>query len=217
MKYSRGRLWLGMLKRLLVPIALLVLVLFVLTKINLLPSFSDWFKRKPLVIANTPLVITQVKNIAQLQAVQLYAEIVVDSTVFTRADIAKNALKSLGIPILPFPETKSLVLIVSGKVIAGIDLKKLTPGNFFVEEDSVSIRLPPAEILDVVTNPSDFETFAEKGKWSDEEIRLVKLSARRQLEQEAADQHLLKKANERSRMVIQEFLRLAGFTKINLY
>jgi hypothetical protein len=85
-----------------------------------------------------------------------------------------------------------------------------------VKDDSVSIKLPPAKILDVITNPSDIETFIETGTWSEEEVRAVKNAARRQLLEEAGRQQLLQKATNRSRAIIEQFLRTSGFRKVTV-
>jgi hypothetical protein len=42
----------------------ILLAIFLLQKINLLPQFKDWFKSKPLVIENTAIIVTEIKNIA---------------------------------------------------------------------------------------------------------------------------------------------------------
>ena len=73
--------------------------------------------------------------------------------------MANSALRRIGLIPLPIPEKRTLVLIVKGKVIAGIDLKTLTEKDLYVKDDSVSITLPAAKILEVITNPSDIETF----------------------------------------------------------
>jgi hypothetical protein len=199
---------------------LLVLVLlacwFAITKTGLPQAFGNWFKKKPLIIDNTPLVITQVKNIAELQTAQLYAELVVDSTVYTNMDMTNSALKSIGMPTLPVGEQRKIVLIVKGKVIAGIDLKQLTDDRVFVKMDSVSILLPPAIILGVITNPSDFETFIETGTWTDTEVRAVKNKAQRLLLQKAAQQQLVKKANEQAAAAVEQIMRSLGFNRLHV-
>ena len=204
----------NLLKRPLALVLLVMAIIYLFQKINL--PFSNSFKRKPLLIANTALVITQVKNIAQLHAVQMYAEVVADSAVVTNAGIANQALKNISLFTLPLAEQKNLVLIIKGKVIGGINLKKLSEEKIYVKDDSVSIMLPAAEILEVITNPADIETFVENGKWSDDEVRAVKNAARRHLLEEAAKQQLLKQASERSKLVIEQFLRSVGFKKVNI-
>lgn len=203
-------------KRLLGLAILVLAVLFLMQRTQWFPSFDNWFKRKPLLIENSPLVITQVKNIAQLQTIQLYADVVADSSVLTTAGIANQTLRGIGIPTLPFTEKKTLVLIIRGRVIAGIDLKKLKDEQVFVKDDSIRLVLPPAEILEVITNPAGIETFAETGTWSEAEVLAVKNSARRRLLEKAASQQLLQQASDRARVVIEQFLSASGFKKINI-
>ena len=216
MPASIGQRITNLLKRPLALVLLVMAIIYLFQKTDIGLPFGNWFKRKPLLIENTALVITQVKNIAQLHAVQMYAEVVADSAVVTNAGIANQALRNIGLFTLPLTEQKNLVLIIKGKVIAGIDLKKLSEEKIYIKDDSVSIMLPAAEILEVITNPADMETFIENGKWSDDEVRAVKNAARRHLLEEAAKQQLLKQASERSKLVIEQFLRSAGFKKINI-
>ncbi|MES2646303.1 MAG: DUF4230 domain-containing protein [Bacteroidota bacterium] len=206
----------NLIKRPLVLVLLVLSILLIFQQIKLIPKFSEWFKSKPLLIENTPLVITQIKNIAELQTTQMYAELVADSTILTTAGIANSTLRSIGMIPLPLPEKRTLVLIIKGKVIAGIDLKMMTEKDLFVKEDSVSMTLPPAKILDVITNPSDIETFIESGSWSEDEVKAVKNAARRQLLEEANRQQLLQKATLRSRIIIEQLLRSMGFKKVTL-
>jgi Protein of unknown function (DUF4230) len=186
-----------------------------LQKIDIIPSFKNWFKSKPVSIENTALIITQIKNIAELASMQVYAEMVVDSTEYSKAGLANQALKSVGMMNLPFLEPKKLVLIVNGKVQAGVDLKKLSAEDIYAKDDSVSIHLPKAEILNLITNPSDFDTFLEEGNWSDEAVTAVKQKARKQLQAKAMDMHLLEKANEHARVIITQLLRSMGFEKVH--
>lgn len=202
------------------PLLLVLLLLaawFALTRTGITGTIASWFKKKPLLIDNTPLVITEVKNIAELQTATLYAELVVDSTVFTNMDITNSALRTIGMPALPASVQRKIVLIVKGKVIAGIDLKQLTEDRFYVKEDSVSIRLPGAKILEVITNPSDFETFIENGQWTDAEVRAVKNKAQRLLLQKATEARLIQKGNEQSIEAVEQMMRSFGFNSIHIY
>ena len=108
-------------------------------------------------------------------------------------------------------------MIIKGRVTAGIDLKNVSDKDVFVQDDSVSIKMPAAKITDVFLNPSGIETFYEQGSWSNEEVTLVKQSARRKLLAEADRQQLLKKANAKAKAVLEQFLRAAQFKKINIY
>jgi Protein of unknown function (DUF4230) len=205
-----------MVRRPLVLVLLVVAIIFLLQKIQWLPSFKDLFKSQPVLIENTPLVIQEIKSIAQLYTAQLYAEVVADSTILYTTGIANTTIRALGLPGFPVPESKKLVLIVKGKVIAGVDLQKLDSSRVQTFGDSIAIQLPPAKIIDILTNPSDIETFIEEGTWTEAERTAVKNKARNILQAEALRQNLTNKANDQARLVLEDFLRLSGFSKINL-
>ena len=83
--------------------------------------------------------------------------------------------------------------------MAGTDLSALMPDDFYIDKDSVSMQIPPARIFDVITNPSDFSTFSETGEWTPEAVTLVK-----------------QKANQRSKAVMENFLRSLGYSRIHI-
>ena len=86
----------------------------------------------------------------------------------------------------------------------------------FVQGDSVSLLLPPAEILDAIMNPSDFETFSETGEWSSEAVTAVKVKARKKMIEKALQQGILNKSNTSSIALLENFLRGFGFKKITV-
>jgi len=206
----------NLIRRPLVLILLVLAIIFIFLKLNIFSGIANWFKAKPVLIDNTPLVIKEIKAIAELNTATMYQEIVLDSV----------AISSSPVPVMinPFSLTprpvilkKEIVLIIKGRVTAGIDLKNVSDKDVFVQDDSVSIKMPAAKITDVFLNPSGIETFYEQGSWSNEEVTLVKQSARRKLLAEADRQQLLKKANAKAKAVLEQFLRAAQFKKINIY
>src|SRR6187549_2140975 len=90
-------------KRPLVLIVLALIIIFIFKKLDL---FEVFFKRKPLLIDDTPLVIKQNRSISELNSATLYQDVVVDS-------IAPGRLS--------FSAKREIVLIIKGKVSAGID------------------------------------------------------------------------------------------------
>jgi len=202
------------LTRLLLWAGAILLIIFLLQRVNLLPRFKDWFKSKPLIIENTAIIVTEIKNIAELTTMQVYAEIVVDTTRTNKITMANDALRHAGLISIPMLEADKMVLIVKGKVQAGVNLKKMDTSAIYAKDDSVRIRLPKAEILNVITNPSDFETFIEKGGWSDAAVKTLKLTARGRVAAKALSLQLLPKADARARIVIEQLLRSMGFKKI---
>jgi hypothetical protein len=201
------------------PVLLLVVLLLIAFSIKKIVAgdfMKNLFSHKPLLIDNTPLVITQVRNIAELQTAQLYAEIIADSVVYTQITVANEALRNIGMSPLPAVGSRKLVLIVKGKVVAGLDLQLLKAEDIYVKDDSVSVKLPVARYLEVITNPADIETFIEEGNWTDNEVTAVKNKARRLLLQKAAQQQLLRRASEQSTGAITNLLQAYGFSHIHL-
>jgi Protein of unknown function (DUF4230) len=193
-------------------VIILVLIYWVLSKFDLLPSFGSIFKPKPVVIDNTPILVEEIKKLSQLVTITVFDEVVIQQE--------KTDTKYLNNPEalipLPYQSTAKLVLVGRGKVMAGINFAKLTEKDCFIKGDSVSIKLPAAEILTVVMNPSDFETFSETGNWNPEDVTAVKLKARDKLINRAMQQQILQKAGSKSIETAKKFLRLLGFTRINI-
>ncbi|MBN8789337.1 MAG: DUF4230 domain-containing protein, partial [Terrimonas sp.] len=56
----------------------------------------------------------------------------------------------------------------------------------------------------------------EVGEWNDKEITAVKIKARNKMIDRAIKQQVLEKADERSMMLMENFLRGTGFKKIKV-
>ena len=193
-------------KKYLVIIAALLAIIFLLQKIHWFPSFGDLFKTKPVLIAETPVLIKEIKNLSLLTTISMYDEVVMDST------------KEKNLPSFPGlrPVPDKIVLIGKGIVKAGVDLKKINEDDIQIKNDSVSILLPHAELQAILMNPSDFETFDEEGKWSSEAVTQIKIRMRNKIEQRALQNNILDKSGQRSILIIENFLRRIGFKKINI-
>lgn len=185
-------------------------------RIDLIPSFADIFKSQPVQIENSVILVKEINNLAQLITISAYNEIAIDST--------KSGWKLFNNPLIPnllnLPNIKEpdnrLVLIGKGKILAGVNLAKLTATDVFVKDDSVSVTLPKAEILQVILNPSGFEVFEESGTWTDDEVKAVKIKLRDKLVANAMQQNILLKADTRAITIMENFLRAAGFKKVRV-
>jgi len=193
-------------KKYLVIIAVLLVIIFLFQKLNWLPSFGNFFKSKPLTIDNTPILIKEINNLAQLITITSFDEVVMDSS---------KKSKRLPGTFFPAPDAK-IVLIARGKVMAGVDLKNLKDQDITIDKDSITIKLPPAQVLNSILNPSDFETFSESGNWNTEEVTQIKIRMREKIIQRANAQNLLPKAEERCKMIMENFLRNLDFKKIEI-
>lgn len=187
---------------------------FFAVKFDWLPSPSRIFQPAPVLIDDTPLLISKISQLSQLVTITSLDEVVVSSIKPGPAASAKQLLNLLTAGHAP--SVDRLVLIVKGSVLAGTDLKQLGPQQIFVKGDSVSLTLPPAGILEVVANPSGTETFIEEGDWSPQEVQLLKQKAVNELRSRAISRGLVQKANQQAMQVMQQFLRALGFTKIRV-
>lgn len=190
---------------------------WLLQKAKLIPSFQDIFRAKPVVIDETPVLIKSIQSIGQLVTCSFFDEVVADSVILTPAASVVNVFNRLApVPLLPSAR-KQLVLIGRGKVLAGTNLSLLTDTSLIIKNDTLTIFLPRPQILASILNPGDFETFIEEGNWTSDEVTLVKLKARRKMEEHALQQNILSKAHKKSKAVIEEFLRNMGYKNINVF
>jgi hypothetical protein len=196
-------------------VALIIVVLIaILRKAGIVPSFADIFKAKPVAIDETPVLIKEIRSIGQIITATAYDEVVIDSVVVTNASRIINSINAVSpFPVLPSSQ-KQIVIIAKGKILAGTDLNLLTNESLKVSKDTVWLQLPRTKIIDAIMNPSDFETFEEKGTWTNEEVTAVKLRARQKMIDRALDQNIIEKASTKSKSVMEGFLRAAGFKTV---
>ncbi|MDA3614178.1 DUF4230 domain-containing protein [Polluticaenibacter yanchengensis] len=200
-----------------VYIAVIIVAVWLLLSGNIFSGFKNLFKRQPVVIENTAAVITQIKDIAELNTIQMYAEVVADSSEINSVGMANTALKTLGFVGLPLRTHRKLVIIAKGTVKAGIDFQKLDSSRIFVQDDSIRVQLPAAKYLDIITNPSDFDIFVETGTWTTNEVNLVKMKAQNLLVHKADEQKIISQANTKAVNLVESFLKNIGYRKVYVF
>ncbi len=182
-------------------LAVVVMLYNPLAKIGLLPSLASIFHIQPPRIDETPVIIQQVKNIAQMFTQTFYDEYVYDTGVIRTPLLSSN---------------KRLIFIAKGEVISGFDLSELSEKSIIRRDKSIVVTLPPARILDVVINPSGFETFIEEGEITFEESKKFHEHARLIFEHNARNKGILKNSSEQGRQMLEKFLRLLGFETVDI-
>lgn len=192
----------------------IVVVITLLQKLSVFPSWDKLFASKPVVIEDTPILISEIRELSEMITVTAFDEVVVDSVKASKYDIV-NKITGISVPTLS-PTPDRLVLVAKGKVMAGNDLNGLMPNDFFVEGDSIRMTMPSARIIDVITNPSDFTTFTETGEWTPETVTLVKQKARNLVLRRALDNGILERADQRGKIVMENFLRSLGYKRIRI-
>jgi len=200
--------------KIVVALVIVVLLYSLLVKLNWLPSVSSWFKASPVLIEETPLLITEIKQIATLLTIESSDEVVVSQVRPVPAGSPKKILDYIS-PV-PLVQAERLVLVVKGKVIAGTDLSRLESNAVFIRDDSVSVTIPAARIQDIIVNPSGTDVFIEEGNWSQAETNKLVSQASEKLRQRATEKGILVKADEQALKVLRNFLALQGFQKIRV-
>lgn len=187
---------------------LAILVLCIIWTIILLPRLD----RKVLKIDQTAILIDRIKTIGELSTACYYDEFILQATkqnYFSTTPLGSIARDNFGKDV-----NDHLVLIAKGTVRAGVDLLEMSEEDLRFVKDTVFIRLPEARYLDVITNPSDFEIFAESGEWTQEQVTRVQESARDKLVQGADHYGLKMKAYEGAMDAVTTLLEAAGYTYV---
>jgi len=197
-------------RRALIFILLLLIVGWLFTTYKVLPSLTNIFKPKPVLIENTPIVVKQIQAIAQLVTISAYEELVADTTVIDT--------KSINIPLLPPIQLSTLPrkLVIIGKSTTniGIDMQQLRNNDISGTKDSIHIILPAAQILDVIINPSDVEVFIEEGTWDNTAVTKLKSKIRYLAVADAMSRGLLAQSERKAVDVLTNFFKAAGYNKV---
>ena len=168
-------------------------------------------EKRPLTIDDTPVIVSKIRSLGELTTACYYDEMVLSRT-------KENAFSSTPLGSLAEGLGKDvddhLVLIAKGTVRAGLDLMEMTEEDVRFVGDTAYIRLPAPQYLDVIVNPSDYEVFAETGKWTHEEITGLKETARTRLLMGADHYGLKSKAYAGAMDAITELLAASGYTYI---
>jgi hypothetical protein len=194
---------------------ILAVLLLLLRKTEVFDSLKKAFAPKKITVDETPLLVTQIRSIAQLLTIEALNEVVVDST-RSPFGLPPEVLKNLPATPLRFLGASQLVLIVRGTVRAGVNLEQIDETHIRIIGDSLFIQLPPAVVFDIITNPSDVETFIEKGEWTPAAATALQAEARQQLVQQALARGLLQQANSNARQLVYGLLKNTGYAYIQV-
>ena len=191
----------------------ILIIVFIISRLTWLPSIKNLFKSQPVLIDATPIVIQEIKSLASLITITYSDEIVMD-TIQVGNGLPSLLPLSIGTTLLP--SVKKLVIIGHGKVIAGTDLSKMQASDVIVSGDSVHVAVPHAGILQTILNPSDFETFIEEGKWSEDAVTALKIKIRNKINLQALQQGIPEKADARCKIILENYLKNTGFKKVSI-
>ena len=172
-------------------------------------------------ILDTPNVVTKIRKISELNTYTYVDQVIVKDQVTTKKLVPIPGKKYLN-KIVEGHDTittnHEYVYLVSGKVRAGYDFSKIKEGDIKASNDTLWITLPPAEFLDVISNPSDIDMFYEEHTdyWSYEEIQSKKAEARMKIEQNARDRGVLERAVNAGKEKVTNLFKAFGFNVVEI-
>jgi hypothetical protein len=182
---------------------------WLLSKMNLLPSLGELLEPKAVQIDETATIVKDIQPLAQLVTVSAYNEIVVDSVVNLPGVTVIQPLMPL---IVPQISSLNKAIVIIGKTVAhvGVDLQKITAADIRLSSDTVYLTLPPAQVLDVILNPSDVEIFIEKGKWSPETITGLKNRISALAVEQVVRNGLIEQSQRKAMEILTRFFEATG-------
>ena len=192
------------------PAAVLLLVVLIMAALLFLRGNRK--EKHVLTIDDTPVIVTKIRSLGELTTACYYDEIVLTGTkqnVFSSSPLGSIARDGFGKDV-----DDHLVIIAKGTVRAGIDLMEMTDDRLRFSGDTVFVRLPAPQYLDIIVNPSDFEVFAESGKWTHEQVTGLQDTARQRLLMGADHYGLKSKAYEGAMEAVTDLLLASGYTYI---
>lgn len=148
----------------------------------------------PVSVEDTPNVVENIRNIAELCTACYYEEIILSE---------------------PINKKDSILIIAKGTVRAGFNLKDLGDDKITVQGDTaLRLCLPKAQILDVIANYSDMELF-EGGENKDEALlKRSVIDVKKRIKNDAMKDKILDKATESGKKQLTELFKAFGFKEV---
>ncbi len=111
-----------------------------------------------------------------------------------------------------------LLFVAHGRVIAGVDLSRLTPEDVWYQGDVLMLRLPPAEVFEVVLDNQRSYVYDRQTGLLTKGNMALETEARRAAEdlllQAALEDGILRQARVNAEAVLTRFLNLLGISQV---
>lgn len=151
-----------------------------------------------------PTVIDQVRPLGKLESIHYQLEKVVTG-------------KSSG-PLPDFLTSDKILLVAHGEVVAGVDMSKITTKDIVVISDTVTIRLPKAEVLySKLDNDKTYVYDRQTGVFSRPDPNLetqIRQAAEQEILKTALEDGILTKAGENAQDVLRTLLTGLGYKEV---
>lgn len=206
-----------------VSIAALAIAFFLIFIINPF-HFKIGFMNKKLEIEKTTNLVTEIKKIAEFTTACFYEELVIqdikykytENKIYKKSDNWYKRQLGLDKQVIGIEtdstEIGKIAIIAKGKIRAGLNFSKLTENDFEIRNDTLFATLPPAEIFDIIINPSDIEFFHRKGNyWDNEGIAELINRGKKMMFDHAMNENILEKANKYGIEKMSNILKTFGY------
>lgn len=183
-------------------VVLIVLVSFILISFN---------KVTVTVQPGSDTVVTQIRNLSRVETVSYTLEKVINY------DQDANS-------IWHFLGNHTKLFVVHGEVIAGLDLSSLSKNDVNINKKSITINLPPPQILVTTLDESKTRVYDSNsgvyGLWNEgldanTELHIL-AQAKTSLHDDACSEGILQKAAANAKTQFTAFLTSLGFTTITI-
>ncbi len=174
-----------------------------------LREISARLKARVVSVTPSPTVVVQrLQALNQLETAQFVSQHVVEA-------------KSESTWLPSFLAGERLLLVAQVEVIAGLDMKRVSPSDIEVKGDEVVVTLPPPKILSVRIDEAKTRVFARERGWLvfnpnidlEREARLQALTEARQA---ALRSELLPFARQKAEENLRTFLQALGFKRVEI-
>lgn len=178
-----------------------IVIFFGIVAFNFSKNFQ--FVRKSEV--NVSAVLDKVKQISQLDTVELYYNEILDfRSAITFSDFE-----------IPFTE-KSFIFLVKAKVQSGIDLASLTEEDIQIVDKKITLWLDKAKITS--KEILEYKAYTEKDGFFNPVTNADTLNMLNEfllrLDKQAQDNGILEKAEANAKLALENFLSLIGYKEV---
>lgn len=166
--------------------------------------------RSVTVVRPSPNVVTAIRELSRLESAEYHLERVMDVK-----DVQTHAFGLLS-------AEDSLLLVVAGDVVAGVDLSELDAAAVQVDSATkqVTVELPPARVLSARLDSGKTYVHSRRTDLLAKHSTSLESEARARAEKEltaaATEAGILDKASKNASRTVEDLLRALGFSKVQV-
>lgn len=188
--------------------AIIIVVLIVVSSIvYTVLSIKNQFNPSIRITTSSKTVIKELRSLNRLETASFTIEKVVD------AGTKGNAFQE-------FLYGDRILLIAHGEVIAGIDLSQLKDDDIKVEDSSISLTLPPPQVLVTKLDSAQTRIYDRKqgilSKGNKDLESQARLAAEQTIQEAACQGDILREAANNARRQLTALLKALGFVTITI-